>query len=169
MQGNIMTGVQQYKNSGRDLMNNQMVHVPKGYKPSENEEYMNSVMLVYFKNKLLTWKDELSQASLATVQHLRKDDVGSRLPDITDQASSELTNSFELRTRNRYKKLIDKIDYSLKMVEVGEYGYCQDTGEPIGIKRLEARPNATLCIDAQEKHESYEKQHVDDEDSNAIK
>lgn len=136
--------------------------LPEGYKPSENEEYMNSLQLEYFKQKLLIWKEELLAESRETLTHLREEKNWNE-PDPNDRASVETETTLELRTRDRYRKLIDKIDAALKRIEAGEYGYCEETGEKIGLKRLEARPVATLCIEAQEQHENYEKQHIDED------
>jgi DnaK suppressor protein len=138
------------------------VVLPKGYKPSEKEEYMNSSQLEYFKQKLTTWKDELLNESRETLDHLREENWHE--PDVNDRASVETETSLELRTRDRYRKLIDKIDSALRRIENGKYGYCDETGDEIGIKRLEARPIATLTIEAQERHESYERTHIDEKD-----
>lgn len=136
--------------------------LPQNYKPSENEEYMNPLHLEYFRLKLVNWKNELLIQSGHTLQHL-KEDV-SKEPDFNDRASIEAETAIELKTRKRYRKLIDKIDDALCKIEAKEYGYCEDTGEKIGLKRLDARPIATLCIEAQERHENYEKQHFDEDD-----
>ncbi len=137
------------------------VILPKGYKPSETEEYMNPMQLEYFKQKLLAWKEELIEESKETIDHLKEGSF--KEPDFNDQASKETDTSIELRTRSRYLKLIEKIDSALKRIELKKYGYCEETGEEIGLKRLEARPVATLSIEAQERHEKYEKQHSDDD------
>jgi DnaK suppressor protein len=137
------------------------VKIPEDYKPSELESYMNEMQLEYFRRKLLSWKDELLNESRDTLKHLQEEKWQE--PDLTDRASIESETAFELRTRDRYRKLIDKIDSALERVSSGEYGYCEETGDEIGIKRLEARPVATLTIEAQERHENYEKQHNDDE------
>lgn len=134
--------------------------LPKGYKPSQDEKYMNPMQLEYFRQKLLAWKHELLDDSRDTLDYLKQENWHE--PDINDRASVESEASTELKTRDRYRKLIDKIDYALEKIQKNEYGYCEETGEDIGIKRLEARPIATLCITAQEKHENYEKQHNDD-------
>jgi DnaK suppressor protein len=139
----------------------QRIVLPAGYTPSEHEEYMNPKHLEYFRQKLFAWKEELLKESRETLNHLREENWNE--PDPNDRASIETETTIELRTRDRYRKLIDKIDVALKKIETGEYGYCEETGEEIGLKRLEARPIATLCIEAQERHENYEKQHVDDE------
>ena len=135
--------------------------LPEGYRPSEDEEYMNPQQLAYFRQKLLEWKQELLAESRETMEHLREENW--REPDISDRASLETEAELELKTRNRYFKLINKIDMALRRIEEGEYGYCEETGEPIGVRRLEARPVATLCIEAQERHEKMEKQHSDED------
>lgn len=136
------------------------VILPVGYEPSENEEYMNELQLEYFRQKLISWKDELLSESRDTLNHLKEDKWNE--PDLNDRASIETETAIELRTRDRYRKLIDKIDEALKRIETGEYGYCDETGEKIGLKRLQARAIATLCIEAQERYENYEKQHTDE-------
>lgn len=138
------------------------VTLPKGYVPSESEEYMNPFQVEYFRQKLFSWREELLDESRATILHLQEENLNES--DFTDRASAETETAFELRTRDRYRKLLDKIDAALARVETGEYGFCVETGEPIGLKRLEARPIATLCIEAQERHESYERQHSEDEE-----
>lgn len=138
------------------------VVLPEGYRPSSQEEYMNPVQLEYFRQKLQNWKQSLLDESRETLTHL-KEEVWNE-PDLNDRASVEVETTLELRTRDRYRKLIEKIDNALTRVEDGTYGYCEETGEPIGVQRLEARPVATLCIEAQERHEQYEKQHVELED-----
>lgn len=137
------------------------VKLPKGYKPTEKEEYMNPRQLEYFRQKLFAWREELLKESQETIAHLKEENW--REPDLSDRASLETEASVELRTRNRYLKLIGKIDAALKRIESAAYGYCEETGEPIGLKRLEARPVATLTIEAQERHERLEKQYVDEE------
>ncbi len=134
--------------------------VTTSYKPSDQEEYMNKKQLAYFKQRLLDWKEELKQESKITVEHLQKEQL--READLSDQATNESVTAFELRTRDRYRKLMSKIDSALNRIEEGEYGYCDETGDPIGIKRLEARPIATLSIEAQERHERFEKSHSED-------
>lgn len=131
----------------------------KGYKPSNDEEYMNPQQLEYFRQKLLEWKSSLLEESRETLTQLKEENWNE--PDLNDRASIETDTAIELRTRDRYRKLLDKIEEALVRIEKNEYGYCEETGEPIGLKRLEARPVATLCIEAQERHESYEKQHID--------
>ena len=138
------------------------VILPEGYKPTESEEYMNSMQIEYFRQKLQSWKEELLANFRDTLEHLKEENWNESDPN--DRATIETDTSFELRTRDRYRKLIDKIEEALQRIVDGEYGYCEETGEEIGIKRLEARPVATLCIEAQESHENYEKQHLDFDD-----
>ena len=138
------------------------VILPEGYKPSDKEEYMNPMQVEYFRQKLQAWKDELLSNSRETLDHLKEENWNE--PDPNDRATIATDTSFELRTRDRYRKLIDKIEEALVRIADGEYGYCEETGEEIGIKRLEARPVATLCIEAQESHENYERQHLDFDD-----
>jgi DnaK suppressor protein len=131
------------------------------YKPSEKEAYMNPMMVEYFRQKLLAWRAEILQESSGTLTSLQ-DEGGIQEPDIADRASAETDRSLELRTRDRERKLISKIDSALGRIEDGSYGYCEETDEPIGVKRLEARPVATLTVEAQERHERMEKTHRDD-------
>lgn len=137
-------------------MSSKPVKLPKGYKPTEKEEYMSNKQLEYFRQKLLTWRDELVEESRETISNLQEEvrDVG----DEAERATRETENSLELRTRDRYRKLLKKIDQALMRVDEGEYGYCEETGEEIGLARLEARPIATLCLDAQERWELRQKQ-----------
>lgn len=137
------------------------VTLSKDYQPSEKEEYMSPKQLEYFRQKLLTWRESLIEESRETIDHLKEENWHE--PDIADRASLETEAGVELRTRNRYLKLISKIDKALKRIEAGEYGYCEETGDPIGVKRLEARPIATLSIEAQERHEKMEKQYADED------
>lgn len=139
----------------------QKVVLPEGYKPSEDEEYMNEMQLQYFKEKLQNWREDLLSESRETLTHLKEENWNE--PDLNDRASVETETTIELRTRDRYRKLIDKIEGTIARINQGDYGYCEETGEPIGIKRLEARPVATLCIDAQMRHENYEKTHIDED------
>jgi len=132
-----------------------MAKISKNYKPTQKEKFMNAKMKEYFKQKLLNWKNELLKESSQTLNNLQSDNEAK--PDITDRASEEIDRSFELRTRDRERKLINKINSALQRIEDGSYGYCEETGEPIGIKRLEARPVATLSLEAQEMHEKAEK------------
>ncbi len=136
------------------------VKLPKDYRPSDKEEYMCSMQLEYFREKLFKWKEDLAKESQNTMEHLRDENWNE--PDLNDRASVETETSLELRTRDRYRKLMNKIDEAVERIESGSYGYCEDTGEPIGIKRLEARPIATLSIEAQERHERFEKSHNED-------
>jgi DnaK suppressor protein len=135
--------------------------LPSGYKPTQNEDYMSPLQLEYFRQKLLAWRKELMDESRETLDHLHDEDWHQA--DIADRASLETEAGVELRTRNRYLKLISKIDAAIRRIEDGDYGYCEETGEPIGLKRLEARPVATLSIEAQERHEKAEKQYTDED------
>lgn len=130
------------------------------YKPSEDEPFMNDRQREYFRQKLMRWKDEIVRESKETLQHLQ--DENGHLPDLADRASTETERSLELRTRDRQRKLISKIDAALRRIDEGTYGYCEDTGEPISLKRLDARPIATLSIEAQERHEKRERVYRDD-------
>ena len=130
------------------------------YRPSDAEEFMNERQQAYFRKKLLDWKDEILRESRETVAHLQKETENH--PDVADRASSETDRSLELRTRDRQRKLISKIDDALRRIEDGPYGYCEETGEPITLARLEARPIATLSLEAQERHERRERVHRDD-------
>ena len=132
-----------------------MTKLPKNYKPTQKEKFMNAKMKEYFRLKLVNWKNELLKESSQTLSNLQSENVAK--PDITDRASEEIDRSFELRTRDRERKLINKIDAALQRIEDGSYGYCDETGDPISIKRLEARPVATLSLEAQEMHEKAEK------------
>ncbi len=132
-----------------------IITLPPHYKPSTKEEYMNDMQLAYFKQKLLDWRTELMKGSENTLQDLKETNLNEA--DANDRASSESDQSLELRTRDRARKLIKKINQALDRIEAGTYGYCEETGEPIGLKRLEARPVATLSIEAQERHERKEK------------
>lgn len=132
------------------------VKLPEGYKPSDEEEYMNPMQIEYFRQKLITWRDDLIEESRETISNLQSEvrDVG----DEAERATRETENSLELRTRDRYRKLINKINKTLARIDDGEYGYCEETGEEIGLQRLDARPIATLCLDAQERWEIRQKQ-----------
>ena len=127
----------------------------EGYRPTEDEPYMNARQTEYFRRKLLAWREEILRGSGLTLAQLKEEDT--RLPDQSDWASAEITRSYELRTRDRERKLLSKIDEALRRIEDGSYGYCEETQEPIGVKRLEARPIATLSIEAQERHERRER------------
>lgn len=135
------------------------VILPKGYKPSDKEPFMNQTQQEYFRQKLLRWKSELLGESTDTIHHLQQEPKNE--PDFVDRASTETDRSIELRTRDRERKLILKIDEALDRIKNGTYGYCEETGEPISLARLEARPIATLSIEAQERHEIAEKVHRD--------
>lgn len=126
-----------------------------GYRPSPDEPFMNPRQLEYFRNKLLKWKDDILQEAQGTLSQLQTDSL--READLTDRASSETDWSIELRTRDRQRKLISKIEAALRRIDEGEYGYCEVTGEPISLARLEARPIATMTVEAQERHERQEK------------
>jgi DnaK suppressor protein len=130
------------------------------YRPSDDEEFMNLRQLEYFKKKLLSWKDDILRESRETVSHLQQETENH--PDLADRASSETDRALELRTRDRQRKLIAKIDDALRRIEDGSYGYCEETGEPIGLARLDARPIATLSLEAQERHERRERVHRDE-------
>ena len=132
-----------------------MSKLPKNYKQTQKEKFMNAKMREYFRLKLINWKNELLKESSQTLNNLQTENEAK--PDITDRASEEIDRSFELRTRDRERKLINKIDAALQRIEDGSYGYCDETGDPISIKRLEARPVATLSLEAQEMHEKAEK------------
>jgi DnaK suppressor protein len=131
-----------------------------GYRPSANEEFMSSLQLAYFRQKLLNWKDEILRESQGTIAQLKSGPL--READLTDRASSETDWSIELRTRDRQRKLISKIDAALRRIDSGEYGFCEVSGEPISLARLEARPIATMTVEAQERHERNERVSRDD-------
>jgi DnaK suppressor protein len=130
------------------------------YRPSEDEPFMNDRQLEYFRNKLLDWKEDILRESRETVTHLQSETENH--PDIADRASSETDRALELRTRDRQRKLISKIEDAVRRIDERVYGYCEETGEPIGLARLEARPIATLGVEAQERHERRERVHRDD-------
>jgi len=130
------------------------------YRPSEDEPFMNERQKEYFRRKLRNWKEDIIRESRETLQHLQ--DESGHLPDLADRASTETERSLELRTRDRQRKLISKIDAALRRIDEGNYGYCDETGEPISLKRLDARPIATLSIEAQERHEKRERVYRDD-------
>ena len=136
------------------------VRLPKGYMPSDDEPFMNKRQKEYFRRKLEKWKEDILIENRETLQHLQDDSV--QHPDLADRASSETERSLELRTRDRQRKLIAKIDAALRRIEDGTYGYCEETGEPISLKRLDARPIATLSIEAQERHERRERVYRDE-------
>jgi DnaK suppressor protein len=136
------------------------IFLPDDYRPAEDEPFMNERQLEYFRRKLIHWKNELLDQSAETIDNLQ--DSGRNVPDIADRASEETDRALELRTRDRQRKLVSKIDAALRRIESGEFGYCDMTGEPISLKRLDARPIATMTLEAQEKHERREKVHRDD-------
>jgi len=130
------------------------------YRPSEDEPFMNPRQREYFRNKLLSWKDDILRESRGTLENLQEESQNH--PDMADRASSESDRALELRTRDRQRKLIGKIDAALKRIDDGTYGYCEETGDPIGVARLDARPTATLSLEAQELHERREKVYRDE-------
>ena len=136
------------------------VILPDNYKPSEDEPFMNAKQLEYFQRKLLSWKADLLVETRETLEGLQG--TTRNIPDSADRASEETDRSLELRTRDRQRKLVTKIDSALQRIAEGEFGYCEVTGEPISLKRLEARPIATMSLEAQERHERKEKVHRDD-------
>ncbi|CAN7375251.1 MULTISPECIES: RNA polymerase-binding protein DksA [unclassified Rhizobium] len=130
------------------------------YVPSENEEFMNTRQRAYFRSKLVAWKNEILREARETLDHLAEESANH--PDLADRASSETDRAIELRARDRQRKLISKIDAAMQRIDDGTYGYCEETGEPISLKRLDARPIATLSIEAQERHERREKVYRDE-------
>lgn len=147
--GNAIAGKFKKKNS-----------LPEGYVPSEDEPFMNPQQVEYFRAKLHDWKDELLEGSREMIETLQ--DGTRNIPDVNDRASEETDRALELRTRDRARKLVNKIEAALRRIDEGEFGYCSVTGDPISLKRLEARPIATMSLEAQEKHERREKVHRDD-------
>ena len=137
-----------------------MATVTKEYRPSEKEPFMNERQKEYFRQKLIIWRDDILKEAKDTLQHLQDENVNH--PDLADRASSETDRAIELRARDRQRKLISKIDAALQRIEDNTYGYCEETGEPISLKRLEARPIATLSVEAQERHEKREKVYRDE-------
>ena len=134
--------------------------VARGYRPQEDEPFMCETQLEFFRQKLYDWKEDILRESRETLGHLQAETENH--PDIADRASSETDRALELRTRDRQRKLISKIDAALRRIDDGSYGWCEETGEPIGLARLEARPIATLSLEAQERHERRERVHRDD-------
>ena len=134
--------------------------LPPDYRPSEDEEFMNPLQVEYFRQKLLNWRAQLLAEASGALEHLREESLLK--PDLTDRAALETERATELRTRARERRLISKIDAALSRIDRGTYGYCEETDEPIGIRRLEARPIATLSIEAQKRHERMERTHRDD-------
>ena len=144
---------------GRVIMKPE-VFLADDYRPAEDEPFMNDRQLKYFKRKLLMWKADLLSDSKDTIEGLQ--DSTRNIPDIADRASEETDRALELRTRDRQRKLVAKIDSALRRIDEGEYGYCEKTGDPISLRRLDARPIATMTLEAQEKHERKEKIHRDE-------
>jgi DnaK suppressor protein len=132
----------------------------RDYRPTEDEPYMNDNQREYFRRKLLSWRDEILRGSNETLRQLKEEE--SRVADMTDWASFETERNFQLRARDRERKLLSKIDEALRRIQEGTYGFCEETQEPIGLRRLEARPIATLSIEAQERHERREKTYRDE-------
>jgi DnaK suppressor protein len=154
----MATALKDLYNSGSNSFD-QMI-LPDGYSPTDSEEFMSPRQRAYFLSKLKAWKDAIIEESRATMAQLQVDSL--REPDIADRASSETDWSIELRTRDRQRKLISKIDAAIRRLYEGEYGYCEVTGDPISLARLEARPIATMTLEAQEKHERIERVSRDD-------
>ena len=136
------------------------ISVPVGYRPAEGEPFMNERQLEYFRRKLLAWREDILRESRETLGHLQAETENH--PDLADRASSETDRALELRTRDRQRKLISKIDSAIRRIDDGSYGWCEETGEAIGLARLDARPIATLSLEAQERHERRERVHRDD-------
>ena len=134
--------------------------LPRGYRPNEEEPFMNDRQREYFRRKLMSWKEDILRESRGTIQNLQSEPTPNS--DLADRATTEAERQLELRTRDRQRKLISKIDSALRRLEDGSYGFCEETGEPISLKRLDARPIATLSIEAQERHERREKVYRDD-------
>jgi len=134
--------------------------LPEDYRPSDDEPFMNDMQRAYFRRKLLNWRDEILRSTKETLQHLQDD--SAQHADIADRATSETERALELRARDRQRKLIAKIAAALERIEDGTYGYCEETGEPISLKRLDARPIATLSVEAQERHERRERVYRDE-------
>ena len=148
------------ESSNKSGIQGSRIVLPENYMPTDIEEYMNDNQLEFFRQKLLIWKKELLNEASDTKDDLSED--GLQRPDIADRAQVESNAAIQLRTRDRERKLISKIDSALRRIDLGTYGYCEETDEPIGIKRLIARPIASLCLDAQERHEKMERIHKDD-------
>ena len=134
--------------------------LPPGYRPTDREQFMNPLQQEYFKQKLQTWKQELINESNQTLASLQEESLSQ--PDLADRATAETDRALELRTRDRFRKLIAKIDSAMRRIDENTYGYCEETGEPIALKRLEARPIATLSVEAQERHERMERTRRDE-------
>jgi DnaK suppressor protein len=133
------------------------IEIEEHYRPGKGEEYMCDKHLAFFRKKLLEWKDELQQESAETVEHLKQETLDE--PDLSDRATAETDIGLELRNRDRLRKLITQIDAAIDRINNGSYGYCEETGEEIGLERLIARPIARMCIEAQEAHEKFERRH----------
>jgi len=146
--------------SKNERVKQSMIVLPDNYSPSDDEPFMNPVQQEYFKNKLIAWKEDIMRQTRETIEGLTSDET--QHADLTDRATSETDRALELRARDRQRKLISKINAALARIEDGSYGYCEETGEPIALRRLDARPIATLSIEAQEQHERREKVHRDD-------
>lgn len=138
----------------------QEVFLPEDYRPAEDEPFMNERQTEYFRRKLVEWKNDILTDSKDTIEGLQ--DNTRNIPDVADRASEETDRALELRTRDRQRKLVAKIESALRRIDEGEYGYCEVTGEPISLRRLDARPIATMSLEAQERHERREKVHRDD-------
>ena len=149
-----------YSDPSQGVVMKQESFIPDSYTPAEDESFMNERQVEYFRRKLLDWKNDLMSDSKETIEGLQ--DGTRNIPDIADRASEETDRALELRTRDRQRKLVSKIDAALRRIDEGEYGYCEVTGEPISLKRLDARPIATMSLEAQESHERREKVHRDD-------
>lgn len=153
-----MIGSEAGNKEGADMK--QEAFLPDDYRPAEDEPFMNDRQLEYFRRKLNTWKNDLMAETRDTLEGLQ--DSTRNIPDVADRASEETDRALELRTRDRQRKLVAKINAALRRIDEGEYGYCEVTGEPISLKRLDARPIATMSLEAQERHERREKVHRDD-------
>lgn len=148
------------KKSDENKIADGAIILPENYKPTEKEEFMNPVQIEYFRQKLIKWKQDLLSDALETLNNLSEENL--QKPDIADRAQVESDTSIRLRTRDRERKLLSKIEAALRRIDDGTYGYCEETDEPISLKRLEARPIASLTLDAQERHERNERTHRDD-------
>ena len=148
------------KKSDENKIADGAIILPENYKPTEKEEFMNPIQIEYFRQKLIKWKQDLLSDASETLNNLSEENL--QKPDITDRAQVESDTSIRLRTRDRERKLLSKIEAALRRIDDGTYGYCEETDEPISLKRLEARPIASLTLDAQERHERNERTHRDD-------
>ena len=157
--GEVATTAPATANQAAQLVKSEIV-LPSGYRPLDNEPFMNERQRVYFRNKLIAWKEDILRQNMETLKGLHDD--SSQQADPADRATAETDRALELRTRDRQRKLVSKIDAALRRIETGEYGYCEMTGEPISLKRLDARPIATLSIEAQERRERRERVFRDD-------